>query len=316
MALSSASVSAAELAARGRDAPVIVGSNVVRDATVAEWWEGTTQTDVTESGYGPELAYDDLADYQTRPELGSSASYSLYFKVPANGVIDCLAIFGHNCHLLNGNRIDVYGEIADSKAAFAGAVPAASGTTIIYEDEHTDDAKRIFAVSLPTSGGDLRYTDGRHIRISFVSDSTLTVVPRVGEIVLGRQRQLAMKSLPGAHDDGELSVDAVVSDSRTGARTTVIHHYGRAKLRGDWRVRPDQLSLDTVTQAREAISEAQNGAGSFLYCPDPTSDVRRVWLMKRGQERLDNYLPIERNTRRRFTLEAEELPPFYAVENS
>ena len=309
MAWSSAAVPAAEIALRQDDKPILVGSNVLRDNLSEEWRTGGSPI-ATELGQPISRAYDGQGVSVTQPDnQGAVAEYSLVFELASGAVFDSFAMIGHNLTLLN---------------------PTVGFTVTLANDSAISvNTEIIFASPAITVERKVDYTLGAGGEDRFTVDSGLafvrfqwtttdgggfgSTVPRVGELILGRRRQMPFKSDLSGFDESRLDARSADFESRSGLTTRFTHFKGRSKLDISWMPDETAKSVDQIEDLRQWYKEADFGQKVSLYTEDPSSDPAKSFLMFKESGGLN--MPLRFYATRNARVGLKEQPPFYAIEN-
>lgn len=289
MAWSSAALSADELAQMAADKPILGGSQVLEDATDAQWRQSgsfASGSDETDSDWPARRAYDRQDYLQTRPDSSQNTWYMI-FQLPAVE-FDFLAIFNHG---MGGETVSA--EVADDNAF-------STNLQEIYSV--TAGGGRIVSFSLKHTGSDaLRYSSVDYFRLKVVGTN---ILPRLGEIWLGRRRQLDQQPLvPWDEKAKRSSVDYF--ESASGVRHAYIRNQGQ-------RLMAATFNPHTTTY-KDAIenwfSDCDYGGSPFVYCDKPTTSPTDAVVMSLDAPELvfPQVGPFERNV----TIMASELGPNY-----
>lgn len=312
MAFSVASVPAVETAALALDKPVFAASNALRSYNqvpaffTTRTWAGTQVDQATTPGY---WAHDDTMVAQARPTDTTIASMFLLFDLDdtAGHEIDMAIIGNHNFSDLAGTvTVKLY--FADD-SAFTTNLRTAYTWTI-------SDASRLVSMVLDTTiTGPFRYSAVRYAGIGITTTSTFSTangMPQIGEVFLGRRRQLARKhDYPG--DD--LSESSVVETHETtgGYSTQYRDAYGRRDLSLSWTSdTADVLGIDDQAVWRSLWTDSEQGTRPFWYLREPSTAPGNAVLMRAPSPRMSfNHLGPNHGERR---LAMVEQPPFLSRE--
>lgn len=317
MAGSSAALSAAELAFVTAGKPILVGTNALADVAGAPVWNNgvggyyTGETDQSDEDFPPWWVYDGDLDEVTQPiaaqapdiSSGTDGVWRLVFQLRLAAEFDVAIVGGLNLGALGGSYT-VTLQIADV-ADFVGAISIAQWAAVASDARLVSVA--LDDVSAPT--GARRYTGyayGRLIirRVGFTGNFR----PTVGEIVLGRRRQLQHSPrISGGYDDQSLVSKRTIVEGRTGARTGFVEYEGRRELRGT-----TVLNTDETTEVRAWFRECGYGTGHFAWIENASTPTTGCYWMDLEDSRLEAVLagPLHRE----WTIEAVELPPFVSEE--
>ena len=315
MAGSSAELSSTERGYVTNGKPMLVASNAITTTGGAPIWNnGTSGTfaedDRTESQFPGYYACDGQIDVVTYPIAeaepyltGGDGVWRLLARLDTAKDIDVAIVAGLNLAALTGTFV-VSIQLSDT-SDFAATVEIASWTTT--------SSQRLVDVELYHTGSVARrYSGYAYARLIIRrSGSTSFFRPSVGELVLGRRRQLTHKPRIGpGYDDRRLFSRGTRVETRTGSRTTYEDFRGRRELSATFLV-DDTTERDDI---RTWFEEASYGHGHWAWIEDPSSSPANTtyWMDLEEESRLD--FPLEGPTHRGWTLGAVELPRFLSAE--
>lgn len=313
MAWASAAVPAAELTAEGLDKPCLVTSNAARAWNALPQWSisGTWSdsgpgeaSNVSYSNAPPYWAYDGKGTRRTYPVGGVYSTFFYMMDLALtgrnDGIIDSIAILGHNFDSLPGN-LTISVSIADDEDF---SVNLQTIHTFNLTAPH--DPTRLVAL-LAT-----RYTDVQYARLNILSsvNFSTTVVPRIGELILGRRRQLA-RNPDEPTDDRSVVSRVAVLETQNGDDVSYVQHKNRREIEPFWTADENDTIDDKQTWI-DFFDDLDGGTRPFLYLRNPTTTPADAPLM---------YLPEPRDFQDHLgpyhaevSHEMKELPPFYRDE--
>jgi hypothetical protein len=279
-----------------RDKPVFIGENVLRDTTTEPVWR---TADLSAFAGGPlrwELPYsglyaatdvtnptkyasDDHTYLQTKatyssytPSAGTNDNAAILFDFP-EATIDSIAIVNHNFYQL--------------KSAYStGANPLYVEVWIADDKNFTTNDHRIFRwtdppsnkplVSLnlsrkfsPSFTGDYyeQYSGLKYLQIRVLCfGASMTIVPEIGEVVLGRRTQLSSQAIV-PYLDRMTASDVEVNDPSTGQVTIYKKSSGMQKFENNFRLTTDKEDFLSFIS-----TYIEYGTYPFIYCPRPSSN--------------------------------------------
>lgn len=291
MAFGSGALTANEIADFAADKPLAAVQTVPMGSDV-RWTEVGTfvATDRTDADYPTSWAYDGYPDYKTQPDSTAASTWYLIYDFGAGNEIDldCAFIIGHNFGTLSLTTVQV--EIADDSLFTVNL------TTIADFGSPADDT-RLVDYSLNA----LRYTNIRYLRLKLSRGSNFT--PEIGELFLGRRRQLGRKP-DRPFDDYARARRASVAETLGGKTHSVLHYDGKFMLEASW-------ILDDATYVSDWKAFGQACTGPFVWSYDPTTYPDSWYLMTLGD--LDMWaLPmVEPSAYEAFLSGAEQGPEDY-----
>jgi len=169
-------------------------------------------------------------------------------------------------------------------------------TVADFGAQSTDD--RDIDLVLEHGGGSaLRYSSVRYVRLKLVAPGNVT--PQLGELILGRRRQLKYK--PDVPFDNQAYVnEEETTRSQGGVTQRVIYHRNRLRIDAAWVID----TSDYITDWRAFWAACR---GPFLWCYAPTSAPASWSYMIRDMEEID--FPLTGPTKREAKLVADEQGP-------
>jgi len=292
MAWSSAALTAAEIADAAADKPLIAVQAIPNAPTVERWTKtGTTAgTDYALSTHPTKRAHDGQGGLVTKTDGELSATWYLTYDLAAAGVeFDCAFLIGHNLNTLG---------VTDLELSIADAADFATNLQTIHDFGAPASGNRLAALSLfHTGAAALRYSAVRYARLKIVGPGNIT--PEIGELILGRRRQLPRNpDMPWSPYGLANAYDLVRTDGG------VIHIANRHRNRRD-------LSLEWPVEGATYVSDWRAFwaacDGPFVWCENPTTAPASWHLMIRDQEEI--ALEQESGTVHRAKLTASEQGP-------
>lgn len=272
-------VSAAEVAARDRGAPLFVATNILEQYTTVPQWRlsgsWATGTNISAPSAPTFRCFDRRAKLPTQATAASGQSaVSLLFDLTASvdRSFDCAFIFGTNIESLGG-EVDVTLTISDVNT-FSGADPS----TVDLATWSPTTNGRLGSIALETADGK-RYSSVRYLRLKFVQNvGTFATNPRVGEVWLGRRRQLPHPpSIP--YDEAPRMSDVIDSSNKA----IMVRHtksYG-GSVRAPKFILSSADSPDGAQALRDWWSDSSYGVAPSVYVEDP-SDLSTASMVSAG----------------------------------
>jgi hypothetical protein len=303
MAYSKASLSAAEVANFEADLPLILGANEVRDATTIWWNRNGSFTDGNGNeadSDGPTSRLGTDEDYrQTYPDA-TRATWYLMFDLgsAADAVIDSVVILNHNIATLTGT---IEFQLADDQTF------ATSLITCEQETPSTDKRVTMFHLDELLALTHARFSSVRYARLRFTS--LAGGVPTIGEVIMGRRRQLGHNpTLPYNDRSGRAVVEDWYADS--GASCRYVRRKGQRTGSFTLRESDDTYIDDLVAFFRDDIDY---GTKPWVWVENPTASQHDAnWMRFRGPNPDLNF-PLVGFSERTWELDAEEVGPNYLL---
>ena len=279
MAVGWDAIAAADLALRALDVPLLIAQAIPVSPTRVKWVEEaqvnlvagvpttgdiTTWTDRTLSTNPAARAYDGKPHYVTSPDATADSTWFLAFEFSSAGIaFDCALLMGHNFDTLSLTTIEF--QVADTND-FQTNLRTVASWTLRGSD------KRISDVELFHTGSDpLRYKDVQYGWLKLSKGSNFT--PEVGELVLGRSRQLESQILLPFDDLAmEHSVEATESDG--GVITGSVRYQRRRDLIGELLL-TESAGIDDIRDWYRQVR------ATFAFIWEPTTnpnDWQLMWL--------------------------------------
>jgi hypothetical protein len=289
------SIGATDIALRAADKPILMGRNWQRESTAVDpWWNQTGSwagIDETDSAGPTVRVYDEFDHLQSFPDANQATWYLLFDFGAAVGVIDSVAILNHNLNTASA-VVDI--QVADD-STFATNLKT-------LESQTPSDDKRLVFLDLDDTagGGQLRYSNVQYARIKL---TTLGAVPKIGEVIWSRRRQLKHKP-SGQWDKSNFRSAISRFESSTGIMTDHVFHKNRRRV--SMQLSPHETAnIDDLTTFFE--TEIDGGTLPFILIDDPgTSPTDANWLKYETPEQIS---PLIGFSQRSFPIVALEQGP-------
>ncbi len=173
------------------DKPLLSSRNSAEDQTASEWNEVGTVAAVNrdDPDFPPSNAVDTYQNIQTTPLGAVSNEWYLILTLPAGVEYDWLGLFGHTLGDIGGTPLVEY-QIDDT-----GPFPTPDTLTSFSPTATPTGKQPLRLISYDLDGtlgvGTAQRITGSHFaRIRITNGGGPTFVPAIGELVLGRRRQL------------------------------------------------------------------------------------------------------------------------------
>lgn len=302
------------------DKPLLITENVARlhfGAQTPQWstsglWSDSAQVGMDENATRinepPRWSHDLALTRRTSPlPVGTPATFYLLWRLTQSvsvrnaGIVDSIVIANHNFADITGD-LDIAVHIDDAQdfnhnpaqiAAWSLAAP--------HSPERLVDV-------LP-----FRYVGVEYVRMAItISPGTWSTVsyPRIGEVVLGRRRQLA-RAPDEPSDDRAARSEVRRFEPQNGDAMTYVHAEGRREL--DLSFTANELdTLDDVATWSEIFDDLGGGTRPFWYLRRPLSNPQDASLVYFDDPRdLRDWLGPHHVEVSKLLLEK---PPFYRTE--
>lgn len=318
MAWTSAAISSDEITAKGRGYPMLLGTNVLERYNELPQWRTSgvwsLGADSTSSAGPTRLAFDRVGLSQTFSVASGATTVSLIFDLTtsASTSFDTIVILGHNFpSVVNLGEVSV--DIANDDAFGAGNVNNIVAWASASDWTATNgNPKRLIGTNLQNGvTSPVRFSNVQYLRLKFdVSIGVFTTLPKVGELWVGRRRQLTLKGeIPFA--DRPYNGEGATFRSQSGNAIRHSLFSGASDRSVTFNTGGTAIgALDSTTQLRLFASDTNYGAKSFLYIEDPsTVEVdRRVWhmLLEPQEFNFEDPGPFETTV----DIGMQEVPPF------
>lgn len=290
MAWSSAEIDSADLALRATDVPMLIAQAIPISPDVAMWTDvGTTVgTDRTSTATPASRAYDGKAHLPVTTTITDTDWYYVLDVGSAGIEFDCAFILGHNFDSASVTGISL--QIADD-----GAFTTNAQTVGTFSLRGSD--KRLGDIELYHTGSTARrYSTVQYIRLVVSKGSAFT--PQLGELVLGRSRQLEkMPALP--FDDRPLvhRIDSDVSDG--GVITSDVKTVRGTELLGN-------LVLSESAGVSDLRAWYRQVRSTFMWLWEPATNPQDANLMVLNSQM---RMPHEGRSSRLLPVDAIEQGP-------
>lgn len=305
MAYGSAEIGATERALFDADVPFVAGKNYLVDAvnsggevrwdTNGDITDGTDQADSD----GPTTYLYDNQDYLQSYPNATAATWYLNINLHGTnlGIIDTVIIKNHNLYSQGVSSVKV-GFDQNQDGQFTAVDEAAD-----VNPQTTGTDKRIVIPELFHTGSVARrYTDVQHLRLT-IYDGTGTATPRIGELFVGRRRQLKTPPL-NPFDKSAWSSDIRAFVSASGVRSQYSYHTKRAILDATFRVHEASYVSDWESFMEDDLD---GGEQPFWWVWEPSSSPSdALWCDLQNHAMVG---PSEGFSERLFSLSAVERGP-------
>lgn len=278
------------------DKPVVLAQHHLRDSSVSppRWttdglWTGT---DITDPNRPTTRLYDGRMVYPSAPSDQTLATYYLNFR------FDTVAFDGIFLNLITA--LDTY-------------------TITVEASDTADFSAPLFVTDWSGVTGTRRrswlssnsiWTDVEYLRISFVN-TTGTIVPRIGEVMIGQSRQLSRKFNIG-HDDQMQASEVREFRSKNRSVTTYVDARGFSDLHAEATpTGSDNYGLDDVTAFRGIFTDSIDGTERVAFFRAPFSLPNSSLFGKIAPR---SNMPLQGPAKRLTEFDFEEQPPFLSRE--
>ena len=249
MAYTETAIDSAELALATADKPIISGLNAMHlDGVDARWTPGGTfTTDESDADFPAARGHDRLTQYPTKGDAGGTAWYYVV-SLPAATEYDFLAFTGHN-----------FNDLTTALATVQMADDTAFSTNLIspWGPVSLDGNKRRIALLSN------RYTGAHYLRLRILTGAS--EIPEIGELILGRRRQLSRKPNRPYDTAGPHLTMGAGFRSQSGVDTFYPHSRGQRIVRAN--LNPD-TTADQAT-LRAAFSDSDYGTEPAIWIEQP-----------------------------------------------
>lgn len=308
--------SSAENTALAGDLPFLMGNNLIENyVTLPAWSQGistwNSYTDVTDPVLPTRRLFDRQGSIPSGPVLASVGSYTLLMSVTysplSDGLhsFDTLCILGHNFGTCTPNTTSITLQLADSPDFVTNSYTPVTITGITTNS-------RILVTNL--GGSHQRFYGVTYVRLIVNTGSgNFTAAPVIGEIILGRRRQLSYFPDVPFEDKGSES-DVVDFVALSGTRARYVRSYGRRRL--DWTLRSagvDKNGLNQENEVRSWWRECNHGSKPSVVVLRPQSSPMPLYMYP-DPPTLD--MPIYGPYERAFHMTLTETTPYWQVEQA
>lgn len=298
MAWSSAALTADEVTYAAANKPILVGIQALESPQIARWdadGDASGGGDISATGFPARWSYDRRTGKRTKPNAGAATQYLVYQLNASPDDVDCAFIQDHNFGTIGALTVTL--EIADV-ATFTGG----TFQTLATWTPGTSN-NRLASLSLKHTGSvALRYSGLSYVRIKTTGGSH---TPEIGEVWLGRRRQLKHKpNEPYADLANHFIGSQRLFETKSGLPAVSVRHRGRRVL--DARVNPSDTTYHTAV--RSWFRDTNWGTRAFVWVEDPAAAPASYNLVRLDQP--DLYFPLISGTaEREFTIKALEQGP-------
>lgn len=273
MAWSSAALSAYETAQLALDKPLIAAQVIPVSPDYAKWIEeqqdvgaGTlaSWTDRSATASPARFAYDGYPGYITKQSGTSDDIW--YYCLDLGGLVafDCAFLIGHNAGTIAVDN-DVVIQVADDNAFNTNLQEVGNfGTPTPTDDDRLADLTL-------NVGGDPHRITAQYVRVKF--DGPGNITPEIGELVLGRRRQLQYKP-DRPFDEYALSEDSDTVLTAGGITHKAVYSRRGFELSG-------KFMIDSDTYRNDMIAFFRQCRGPFVWVDNPSSAPASYHLMVR-----------------------------------
>lgn len=314
MAYSGSDITAAEQTGSSNDAWLLCGKSVIELAKdnagfTAEWDTGGVSGGGTDDNatYPTTRAYDRLWHNNTRPTTAVSSGNPnwLVFDAGSSSVFDdfdVAVILGHN---LGGSSATLSLQASDNAdidangteiATWSPSAPAGNNETRLVSIDLDDGANAQPQV----------FTGLRFLGLKISSASTFT--PQIGEVWLGKRRQMTKPPEYPYNPDGNAS-----DISRITSRSGIIHKYTRSR---NGQVITGNFKTDTAAKATVLTSlwaDINQSGKTFILIDRPSTVAGTAYVMDLNSSVIPGGEHIA-SLARRWSFNMTETAPFFGRE--
>ena len=282
-----------------RNKPVFIGENVLRGSSVDAVWRTWTSSllslgrwdlpypnlyEATDTNHPTKYAFDDHAYVQTKatysnytPSPGTNDNAGILFEFPA-GTVDSLAIVNHNFFRLK-NLYSTVSQPLYIEVWIADDKNFSVNKQRVYMWTDPPSNKPLVALNLsrkqfgaPSTGNDFeQYSGLQYMQIKILCfGAAMTVVPEIGEVILGRRTQLAHQAMV-PYLDRLTSANVDINDPSTGQVNIYKKAVGMQQFQNNFRLTTDKDDFITFTG-----THIDHGTLPFIYGPRPSSNWTRT----------------------------------------
>jgi len=292
VAWSSAAISAGEQAAYLADKPLLIGTNAAESYSNAAKWVGWTSggrdygqssdTTCTQADEPTAWTHNRSAAERSGPSAVASArGYALIFELDGTVDFDSIVLANHNFAAVTAAHtatVDVW--IADDGSF--GAAPR----RIARWSSSLLTGPRLVSYDLndlvtPGAGVYARFSGVTWLQVAVYAASTVATLPKIGEVWLGRRRQLGEAPWAPWDADGYES-DVVDAYARSGAGARVVRSSGGRVWRPRWTSQgtddPHGLSIGGAVRTWWT-SDLEHGSKAGVWVPQPYSAGNQAHLV-------------------------------------
>lgn len=290
----SAEVSAADLALLAADKPIIGANTIPVSPTLVRWNTAGTVAgaDKTDSDYPIRRAYDGLVHLDTRTDGTAASTWYMVFNFGEGIEFDFVGLINHNFGTLSLTTVTV--ELDD------GSPPDGTfGSTVEIANfgSPSDDTRLMDLECYHTGSVARRYTDVQYLRLKLSKGVNFT--PQLGELILGRRRQLEYKpDVP--FDDVGLYGSSKTTDTMSGVSQTTIYYERQYQLDAKWVVDAAAYRDDWLAFRRQCRNRCV-----WIYDPNTSPNDWHYMALESD----DMPIPLVGPTERTVRIEAVEQGP-------
>jgi len=309
MAYTVADLPAQEQTDAAADRPMLMSKHALEEwrtqPAFRAQWRGSltlaTGQDDTDGGAPAFNAYDRFLGRPTRP-AGSATSWAFCVDFGgANAEFDHVLIGGHNLGAIGSTTVEL--QIADDAAFTTNLITVATFTP-------GSTNARLVSLSLGTGGNPAPnvYSAVQFLRVLITRSPSALFTPQIGELVLGRRRQLRRRPTVPYDPDQQVSETADFV-SRSGVTTRYVFNRGRAMIT------PVEVAFDTAqaTPVTGWWSDINQGTRAFGWVERPgTAPTVAFWVLADPR----STFPYETDKIRRFAFSLVEQPPYAGLETA
>ena len=298
MAVTFADLSSDETTYLGLDKPII-GASVLLTTHTLEWRTSgsfASGSDATDASYPAIRAADGKTHLHTRPASNQTTWYYMLNTGTTTISFDFIVIIGH---FFGTDSTTVSVEVADNNAFTTNLREIASWTP--------SDDNRLVDLSLLHTGADAqRYSTVQFLRVKTTGASHK---PEIGELFLGRRRQLKHKPNLNWDSYGRFSESANFV-SQSGVVTRYTHHKGRRDIVANFN--PHETAFQT--DFTDWFEQIDYGQKPFIWIDDPSTTPGDAHLMMMTESSME--FPFVGPNERTLLIEAREQgPDFLSLES-
>jgi hypothetical protein len=296
MAWSSAALASYETSRLALDKPLVAVQTIPASPTHCKWVdEGqigagdvTTWTDRSASANPARRSHDGYPGYITKHSGATTDDiYYLAFDFGATITFDCVFLIGHNAGTLSLVN-DLVLQVADDNNFSTNL------TTMANFGTPTDDTR---LADLTMNGGNNRIT-AQYAWLKFDKTGT-NIIPEVGELILGRRRQLEYKP-DRPFDDSRLRTWASTARTQGNIAHKTIWSQRAFELEASWMIDDSTYESDWQQFHRDAD-------GRFVWVYDPSTSPQDWHFMSFEEDGL--VMPEVGPSVREVSIHALEVGP-------
>lgn len=338
MAVTVGTISAAEEAALTAGKILFVGTNALRRRNAVPVWSSSGSwadsgtagvgANLDDASYPTRYLYDDVLYNYTQPAAGAVGLSTVYLLLDLvdgtddDQTTDVVWLKPINWHLLDGS-ITATLEVADN-SAFTTNLRTVTTWSAWDSTAKAIDVRIGLDYVLGAPYTPVRLTNVRYARLKLAVTSPLASgkLPQIGELVMGRRRQLGhLPRLPWDPGSEESAIDWFESETN-GVVGGDVRYRGRSR----WvlRFRPTSsgaLGVDETQALRDIYDDTDGFTRPFLYVDDPTAGTTTVYSGQGDGHFVYTPNPVsvmpyleQYQSVREAEIELVELPPYQSSE--